>query len=54
MEEAITWVKRCPNPMLEIREIRPIFTADDFGEALTELREQEETCSGETQEFVSA
>jgi len=45
MEEAITWVKRCPNPMLgesEI-EIRPIFTADDFGEALTpELREQEE------------
>jgi hypothetical protein len=45
MEEAITWVKRCPNPMLgesEI-EIRPIFTTDDFGEALTpELREQEE------------
>ena len=44
-EEAIEWVKRCPNPMLgdsEI-EIRQVFEADDFGEALTpELREQEE------------
>jgi hypothetical protein len=45
MQEAIDWVKRCPNPMegeSEI-EIRPIFEAEDFGEALTpELREQEE------------
>ncbi|MBD2082493.1 YciI family protein [Leptolyngbya sp. FACHB-17] len=45
MEEAISWVKRCPNPMpgeSEI-EIRPVFEADDFGEALTpELREQED------------
>ncbi len=45
MEEAIAWVKRCPNPMpgeSEI-EIRPIFAAEDFGESLTpELREQEE------------
>jgi hypothetical protein len=45
MAEAIEWVKRCPNPMLgesEI-EIRPVFEADDFGEALTpELRQQEE------------
>jgi len=45
LQEAIDWVKRCPNPMLgdsEI-EIRQIFEADDFGEALTpELREQEE------------
>jgi hypothetical protein len=44
MEEAITWVKRCPNPMpgdSEI-EIRPFFTADDFGEEFTpELRAQE-------------
>jgi len=44
MEEAIVWVKRCPNPMpgdSEI-EIRPVFEAEDFGEALTpELREQE-------------
>lgn len=45
MEEAIEWVKRCPNPMPENSEIeiRPLFTAEDFGEALTpELREQEE------------
>jgi hypothetical protein len=45
MEEAIEWVRRCPNPMptdSEI-EIRRIFEAEDFGAALTpELREQEE------------
>jgi hypothetical protein len=45
MEEAIEWVKRCPNPMpgdSEI-EIRPLFEADDFGEAfIPELREQED------------
>jgi hypothetical protein len=45
LEEAIEWVKRCPNPMegeSEI-EIRQVFEADDFGDALTpELREQEE------------
>jgi hypothetical protein len=44
-EECIEWVKRCPNPMegeSEI-EIRQVFDADDFGEALTpELRAQEE------------
>jgi hypothetical protein len=44
-EEAIEWVKRCPNPMptdSEI-EIRQIFEAEDFGAEFTpELREQEE------------
>ena len=45
-QEAIEWVKRAPNPMpgteSEI-EIRQVFEADDFGEALTpELRQQEE------------
>jgi hypothetical protein len=44
-EEAIEWVKRCPNPTGaegEI-EIRQVFEADDFGCALTpELREKEE------------
>jgi hypothetical protein len=43
-EEAIEWVKRCPNPMpgeSEI-EIRQVFEADDFGPELTpELREAE-------------
>ncbi|MCF7221220.1 YciI family protein [Marilutibacter chinensis] len=45
MDEAIEWVKRCPNPMPgeSVIEIRPVFEADDFGEAFTpELREQEE------------
>jgi hypothetical protein len=45
MEEAIEWVKRCPNPHLgesEI-EIRQVFEAEDFGSELTpELHEQEE------------
>ena len=44
-EEAIEWVKRCPNPTgvdAEI-EIRQVFEAEDFGSALTpELREQEQ------------
>ena len=44
-EEAIEWVKRCPNPTGaegEI-EIRQVFEAEDFGAAFTpELREQEE------------
>jgi hypothetical protein len=37
MDEAVEWVKRCPNPMpgpSEI-EIRPLFEMADFGEALT-------------------
>lgn len=45
MQEAIDWVKRCPNPMTEDSdiEIRPVFEADDFGEEFTqELREQED------------
>ena len=44
MEEAVEWVKRCPNPMpgeSEI-EIRPVFEAEDFGAEFTpELRAQE-------------
>ncbi len=45
LQEAIDWVKRCPNPHDEECEIeiRPVFEAVDFGEALTpELRAQEE------------
>jgi hypothetical protein len=46
MDEAIAWVRRCPDPMpgeeAEI-EIRPVFEAEDFGAELTpELRAQEE------------
>ena len=44
-DEAIEWVKPCPNPMQEQAEIeiRQVNEAADFGEALTpELKEQEE------------
>jgi hypothetical protein len=46
MEEAIEWVRRCPDPMPEETaeiEIRPVFEVEDFGEVLTpELRAQDE------------
>jgi len=45
MDEAVEWLKRCPNPHCEDSEveIRPLFEAADFGENLTpELLEQEE------------
>jgi len=50
-QEAIDWVKRCPNPMpgteAEI-EIRQVFEAEDFGAEFTpELREQEERLRAE-------
>ena len=44
MQEAIDWVKRCPNPHAETceLEIRPVFDCADFGAAMTpELQEQE-------------
>ena len=46
MDEALEWVRRCPDPMpgeeSEL-EIRPVFEAEDFGEEFTpELRAQEE------------
>lgn len=51
MEEAVEWVRRCPNPMegdSEI-EIRRLFEADDFGAELTpELRAQEERLRAES------
>ena len=46
MEEALEWVRRCPDPMPGEEgelELRPIFEAEDFGEAYTpEVRAQEE------------
>ncbi|WP_458131988.1 YciI family protein [Pseudomonas sp. R3-41] len=44
LQEAIDWVKRCPNPMVSDSEIeiRQIFELEEFGETFTpELREQE-------------
>ena len=51
MEEAVEWVRRCPDPMpgeeSEI-EIRPVFEAEDFGKEFTpELRAQEERLRAE-------
>jgi hypothetical protein len=52
MEEAIEWVKRCPNPTggeSEI-EIRQVAEAEDFGESFTpELREAEERLRGQVE-----
>src|SRR5947207_12776463 len=45
MDEALEWLKRCPNPHNETSEveIRPVFEASDFGAEFTpELREQED------------
>lgn len=54
LDEAIEWVKRCPNPMegeSDI-EIRQIFDMDDFGDAATpEIREQEKRLRAETEKL---
>lgn len=50
MEDAVAWVKRCPNPMQSDSdiEIRQVFEADDFGAEFTpELRAQEERLRAE-------
>src|SRR5512135_3443855 len=56
-EEAIEWVKRCPNPTGEEAEVelRQIFELEDFGAELTpELRRREEQLRSELQEKKSA
>ena len=53
LQEAIDWVKRCPNPMRSDSEIeiRQIFSAEDFGDALTpELKAQEERLRAQVQD----
>ena len=53
MEEAVEWVRRCPNPMEgeSEMEIRRVFEAEDFGAEFTpELREQEERLRAEIDE----
>lgn len=53
MDEALAWVKRCPDPMPGEEaefELRPVFEADDFGDLLTpELRAQEERLRAEVE-----
>lgn len=57
-EEAIQWVKRCPNPMPNIEseiEIRQVFDVEDFGAELTpELREREEKLRAESDKLKNA
>jgi hypothetical protein len=51
MAEAIEWVKRCPMQESDL-EIRPLFTAEDFGAAFTpELQEQEERIRAEAEKL---
>ena len=56
-EEAIEWVKRCPNPTGaegEI-EIRQVFEPEDFGPQLTpELREQEDRLRAQSKQYYGA
>jgi hypothetical protein len=53
MDEALEWVKRCPDPMPgeeAVLEIRPLFEAEDFGKELTpELRAQEQRLRAEVE-----
>jgi len=54
LEDAIGWLKRCPNPHNEDCEveIRKIFSPEDFGANLTpELREQEDRIRAETEKL---
>lgn len=54
MEEAVEWVKKCPNPMLEDSDIdiRPVFTVEDFGQAATpEVRAREERLTAEIERY---
>jgi hypothetical protein len=54
-EEAIEWLKRCPNPHNEEAdvEIRQIFEAEDFGAEFTpELRAQEERIRAQTEQLA--
>jgi hypothetical protein len=55
MQEAIEWVKRCPNPMYEDSdiEIRPVFQPEDFGDVMTpELKEDWERIQAESEKLA--
>lgn len=57
IEEAVAWVKRCPNPHNEESEIeiRPVFEPEDFGEAFTpELRQQEERIRAQAEKLAKS
>ena len=52
MAEALDWAKRAPMEQGDVLEIRPVFEAEDFGDAFTpELRAQEERLRAETEKL---
>jgi hypothetical protein len=56
MEEAVEWVRRCPNPMAEDSdiEIRRVFESEDFGAEFTpELRAQEDALRAKAAELAA-
>ena len=54
MEEAVEWIKRCPNPTGSESdvELRPVFETEDFGEMTPQLREQEERLRARTEQLM--
>jgi hypothetical protein len=55
LEEAIEWVKKCPNPMRTDSdiEIRQIYSAEDFGEVYTpELKARDERMNEEIARYT--
>lgn len=53
MNEAVEWVKRCPNPMFEDSDIdiRPVYEMEDFGNIVTpEIREQDARLRAQTED----
>lgn len=53
MNEAVEWVKRCPNPMFEDSDIdiRPVYEMEDFGDIVTpEIREQDARLRAQTED----
>jgi len=52
MDEAVEWVKRCPNPMFVDSDIdiRPVYEMEDFGEIVTpEIQEQDARLRAQTE-----
>ena len=55
LQEAIDWVKRCPNPTGDegVIEIRPFFEMEDFGSELTpELKEKEQRLRAQSEQIA--
>lgn len=52
MDEAVAWVKKCPNPMMDDSDIdiRPVYEMEDFGDIVTpDVQQQEQRLNAEMQ-----